>query len=315
MLEYNISLNTLFLSWNEIRGEGIAEISKGLSVNNSIKVIDFSFNPIGSMHTQKSRGIVELSNAFQENKSIVHLDLSFIGLTHEDCDVLNEGLKKNNVILGIHMLGNSRGLDSKGFCSSDIVPPSASHVYTRINKSLKAGDIDVKDLDLNKFTNCWVCEGWSPMTFKFRRDKSNLPHSKFRIDDDVLIHLSIDAFRPDLMKLNPLDPQEYIITRMVPPKSIQFYFSIRGEPRYRVDIESKTASLVKYPDLKKIEKKGESIPWRVNISPTGPQNTVQIDLDYLDEIGCRPRPMPYIVKIPGPEIPKSKWKQEKSVFK
>ena len=115
MLEYNISINTLFLSWNEIKGEGISEIAAGLTINNSIKVIDFSFNHIGSMHTQKTKGIVELSNAFQVNKSIVHLDLSFAGLTHEDCDILNEGLKKNNVILGIHMLGNSRGLDAKGF--------------------------------------------------------------------------------------------------------------------------------------------------------------------------------------------------------
>lgn len=54
------------------------------------------------------------------------------------------------------MLGNQRGLDAKGFCSSDVVSPSASHVYTRVNKSLKAGEIKIKDLDLNKCTNCWV---------------------------------------------------------------------------------------------------------------------------------------------------------------
>lgn len=153
MLEYNTSIHTLFLSWNNIKGEGIAKISQSLKVNETIKVIDLSFNPLGNMYTQKYNGILEFSDGLGENSSIVHIDLSFSGLTTEDCEILNEGLKKNNVILGIHMLGNSRGLDAKGFLSSNITPPSASHVYKRINKSLKAGEIDVKDLDLNMSTN------------------------------------------------------------------------------------------------------------------------------------------------------------------
>ena len=115
MLEVNISLTALFLSWNEIKGEGIAAISKGLINNHTIKVVDLSFNPFGSMHTQKVRGVVALSEAFAINSSIVHIDLSYVGLDHEDCDILNEGLKKNHSILGIHMLGNLRGLDAKGF--------------------------------------------------------------------------------------------------------------------------------------------------------------------------------------------------------
>jgi len=183
------------------------------------------------------------------------------------------------------MLGNARSLDAKGFCSSDISPPSASHIYKRVDKSLKAGEIDVKDLDLNKCTNCWVCEGWSPMTFRFKREWSNLSHSKFKAEEDVLIHLSIDRFEPDLMKLDPEKSDEYIITRMVPPKTVQYYFSILGEPRYRIDIESKTALVSKFPDLKNIQNKGGVLPWRLNISPTGSQNTMQIDFEYLDSIG------------------------------
>ncbi|CAI2363827.1 unnamed protein product [Moneuplotes crassus] len=315
MLEYNTSIHTLFLSWNEIKGEGIASISQSLKINNSVKVIDLSFNPLGHMYTQKYNGIVGFSNGLGENTSIVHIDLSFNGLTTEDCEILNEGLKKNNTILGIHMMGNSRGLDSKGFCSADIIPPSASHIYKRINKSLKAGEIHVKDLDLNLFTNCWVCEGWSPMTFRFRRDKSNLPHSKFKSTDDVLIHLSIDEFYPDLMRKDPENPDEYFITRMVPSKPIQFYFSVNGIARYRVDIENKSALASKYPGLKKVEHRGDSMPWRVNISPIGPQNTVKIDLDYLDSIYCRPRPPIYVPKEPEKPAPTPTWEQEKSVFK
>lgn len=153
------------------------------------------------------------------------------------------------------------------------------------------------------------------MTFRFRRDKCNLPHSKFKSDDDVLIHLSIDDFYPDLMKIDPVTKGEYFITRMVPPKPIQFYFSINGVARYRVDIENKSALTSKYPELKKVQLRGDDLPWRVNISPEGPQNKVSIDLDYLESIDCRPRPHIYVPKLPDVPVPKPKWKQEKSVFK
>ena len=93
MFEFNVSLNAIFLSWNEIKGEGLVNISRGLIKNMTLNVIDLSFNPIGSMHTQKVKGMVEFSNCLSINKSIVHLDLSYIGLTHEDWDILNEGLK------------------------------------------------------------------------------------------------------------------------------------------------------------------------------------------------------------------------------
>ncbi len=152
------------------------------------------------------------------------------------------------------------------------------------------------------------------MTFRFKRDKSNLPHSKFKPTDDVLVHLSIDDFYPDLMKEDENNKGEYIVTRMVPPKPVQFYFSINGVARYRVDIENKSALISKYPGLKKVQHRGDSIPWRVNISPVGPQNTVKIDLDYLESIDCRPRPSVYVPKIPELQSPKPKWKQEKSVF-
>lgn len=153
------------------------------------------------------------------------------------------------------------------------------------------------------------------MTFRFRSDKSNLPHSKFKSTDDVLIHLSIDDFYPDLMKEDPENPEEFQITRMVPSKQIQFYFSVNGVSRYRMDIENKSALVSKYPELKKVQMRGESIPWRLNISPVGPQNTVKIDLEYLKSIGCRPRPIIYVPKSDQNKGPKPKFQQAKSVFK
>ena len=148
------------------------------------------------------------------------------------------------------MHGNSRGLDAKGYWSAEVTATNVAHIYKRVDKDMKHGEIEIKDLDLLGCTNWWVCEGWSPITFKYRKERSNMPHSKPKSDDDVLIHLSIDRFEPDLMRPNPLDKEEYIVTRMVPPIQIQYYFSFEEIPKYLVEEESKSALVAKYPDLK-----------------------------------------------------------------
>jgi len=69
-----------------IRSEGLSELSKGVTENTGIKVIDLSFNSLGSIHMQKGTiglsnalgdTITEFSNALRANKALVHLDLSF----------------------------------------------------------------------------------------------------------------------------------------------------------------------------------------------------------------------------------------------
>ena len=152
------------------------------------------------------------------------------------------------------------------------------------------------------------------MTFKFKQKCSNLPNSKIEPDDDVLIHMNIDIFYPDLMHYDE-ENDEYFLTRMVPPMPIQYYFSVNGVPRYRVDTDSESASPIKFPGLKIVKDKGESIPWRVNVSPPGSQNRMQIDLGYLDKISCKPRPNIYEPKVFIEPEPKPQWTQENSVFK
>jgi len=71
-------------------------------------------------------------------------------LTDKDLDDLNQGLKYNHSILGIHLLGNQGGIDSFGFCSGKIDPPSSSQLLSKIDANLKAGEVNPKDLDLQK---------------------------------------------------------------------------------------------------------------------------------------------------------------------
>jgi len=224
-----------------IRSEGLSELSKGVTENTGIKVIDLSFNSLGSIHMQKGTiglsnalgdTITEFSNALRANKALVHLDLSFWGFTAEDWDILNLGLVDNHTILGIHMLGNRCGVDALGYLSEKIVPPIMSHLYSRMDPFLKVGEISQKDFDLERCKNCWICEAWVPFTFEYEKKMSSVAYIPFDSDTDVLLHLSIDSYYPDLMIKNEESSFKYTKTRMVPPGNIKFFFSVKGVSQY-----------------------------------------------------------------------------------
>ena len=168
----------------------------------------------------------------------MHIDFSYVGFSEKDWDNLNLGLKYNHHILGLHMIGNQGGIDSLGFCSSSIEPPSASQLITQIDQNLKAGEVDTKDLDLQKCTNCWIWEGWSPMTFKYIHKFSSMPNFKLKDKWEVFLHLSVDNYEPDIMFQDKSKSGEFYKVRMVPATDISFYFSIENIPRTRTDIES-----------------------------------------------------------------------------
>ena len=50
---------------------------------------------------------VELGNMFKNNRALVHVDLSNNGLSAADCKDMQEGLRLNHTILGLHMGGNN----------------------------------------------------------------------------------------------------------------------------------------------------------------------------------------------------------------
>jgi len=46
---------------------------------------------------------------------------------------MNDGLKVNQIILGIHMLGNKFDTDAKGFLSQTSQNAASFHLMTRLN--------------------------------------------------------------------------------------------------------------------------------------------------------------------------------------
>jgi len=104
---------------------------------------------------------------FKENKSLIHLDLSHNNLRREDCDLMEEGLKDNHSLLGLHMLGNDVNTNSFGYFSAKSSEPSDSHVVSRIKPILHTGTISRKRVELKSTSNCWICEGWSQVEFRW----------------------------------------------------------------------------------------------------------------------------------------------------
>ena len=49
----------------------------------------------------------------------MHLDFSHNNLGKEECNLMNKGLKMNQTVLGIHMIGNKLDTDAKGFIKSE----------------------------------------------------------------------------------------------------------------------------------------------------------------------------------------------------
>jgi hypothetical protein len=137
----------------------------------------------------------ELSQMFKENKTIIHLDLSHNNLKIKDCMIIEEGLKENHTLLGIHMVGNEVNTNAQGFFKEGISDPSVSHIITRIQPKLSTGTVSKKKIEFKATSNCWICEGWTQVLFKWNPYEHPSTEGRMisdEMDDNtvVYIHLS-----------------------------------------------------------------------------------------------------------------------------
>jgi hypothetical protein len=171
---------------------------------------------------------------FKENKTLIHLDLSHNNLKRIDCQIIDEGLKQNHTLLGIHMIGNEVNTDSLGFFKDSEHDPSISHIISRIKPTLNTGTVSKSKVELKATSNCWICEGWSQVLFKWNPYNHIGEDGKSIADlmDDttvVYIHLSSDDYEADLMEKDETTG-EFTLLRMVPPGTTKYYFSIAQPP-------------------------------------------------------------------------------------
>jgi hypothetical protein len=55
---------------------------------------------------------MEFAQMFKENKTLLHVDLSHNNFKKVDCEIIEEGLKENHTLFGIHMIGNEVNTNS-----------------------------------------------------------------------------------------------------------------------------------------------------------------------------------------------------------
>ena len=153
-------------------------------------------------------------------------------------EVIAEGLKENQTILGIHFAGNDGDVDTQGFVKAgkplSVAPAS---IMTRMQDQMKSGIItDRNALELKQNSNCWVCEGWSEHRFTYEpgRSDDNPNHDEFK---PIKLHLDIDHFEGDLMMRSEESGHEHLweVFRMLPPGPHRYFFSVDGQVKVARD--------------------------------------------------------------------------------
>jgi NLR family CARD domain-containing protein 3 len=146
-------------------------------------------------------------------------------LDSRDIEIINEGLKDNHNILGIHMLGNMGKTDHLGFLRAEQDYDYAmTTLFTRIKPNLDRGyKCNSQAIQLQASSNWWIWEGWTEVKFEFD------PSLEFDEEHDpyvpIYLHLSCDGFEEDLLLPDEEKEGIYSSTRMVPPGDVSYYFT------------------------------------------------------------------------------------------
>ena len=240
------------LSWNNIQSRGAAAIWDAIAENDTLNILDLSFNPIGigkhkasllikhsdaadkiskPNNTEPSKlkkkeiepnSPLSMSNMFRLNKSLVHWDFSNWGFSKSECKIMSKGLNENHTILGLHMIGNQMNTSPLGFLKEDDGNPGASHILAHVaNKDLKVDKSKLK-FQYNITSNCWIWERWVEIKVIFDPAKWHHPlENQLSERDRMLIHFSFENFEPDVL-FKDEETGLYYSERMV----IYFNFSI-----------------------------------------------------------------------------------------
>jgi hypothetical protein len=94
------------------RAKGGVYIVNSLIYSPSVRVLDISWNSLGSSPTQE---LIEKFCELLRVEGLVHLDMSYNKFSSEDCEKFAESLKYNHVLMGLHAVGNAAKMDTLGF--------------------------------------------------------------------------------------------------------------------------------------------------------------------------------------------------------
>lgn len=115
-LQNNPNLIEVYLYWNKLSSVGGEALAEQLAPNNQIVVLELSHNSLG-MFPRVQAGQKLIRSINQNCPQMRHLDLSHNSFARQDLAEMNELLRANRTIYGLHVEGNSSGcfVDARGF--------------------------------------------------------------------------------------------------------------------------------------------------------------------------------------------------------
>ncbi|EAR90528.1 hypothetical protein TTHERM_00118760 (macronuclear) [Tetrahymena thermophila SB210] len=240
----NSQLQELYLHWNNISSQGGLAIAQGLEQNNSLQVLDLSYNGLGNPQNLSSCLSI-IKSCSLDNSQMKHLDLSYNNIPLQESQEISLYLKENFSLFGIHYNGNEGNwfFDSRGFMIQENLSQGQGllkdNQHQRINSLLQV-ERKCKE-DTNKIQDiCWICDGWQEITFEIFSQQSSSFCNK-----PVFLHLDFENYRPHYMDVDPNNPNRFFVKRMCPPnKKILFFFSdpLKKILYYSLDYETASFS-------------------------------------------------------------------------
>lgn len=294
MLHYNNQLKRLDLHWNCLRAEGLLLILEGISENTTLLELDISWNAIGN--NKDLRMYENISQNLSRQKYLLHLDLSHNYISHQESEVLANGLVLNHTLTGLHIAGNECSLDSKGFIvSSSQTQLDQGHFFKRI--------IGSPQYIHSTRLNCWICEHWKEVTFYWRPAVSGKA-----VSEPIFLHLECDEFKPELMESHK---GIFILKRAVPSGTSKFFFSYMTSPM--CSKEYKTESLDSPLELEIEYWEGCIVPVKLFAL-----NYIDSNIDknlYAELENVKPRTIGLKYQPPEEELIRIPWSIGISLFK
>lgn len=171
------SLEKLDMNWNHASGDAARDLVRGLYDNGQLgagklRDVNLSWNPLGTVGGENTCRL--LAQVFAEENTLQHLDLSNCELSSGLCQILADGLKANNSLLGVHLRGNEATVSPRGF----IVPVQPEFGI------LKERPIPAAE----PASACWVCERWRETRISY------VPGVSGPDDAEVFVFTSVDSY-------------------------------------------------------------------------------------------------------------------------
>ena len=232
----NIKFKDIVLPSIEENGKGAKnkipkpDYLKSIKLQKNMKIPEIPISPFA----------IALGQLFKSKEvGLVHLNISHNKINYIDCSHIEEEVKNNHTILGIHVEGNEMSIDSLGFIhafkknerKNDYFANSQISYETKYNKesnilmgnSLLKSKI-TKHLEIKHKNNCWICEGWNEMQFILDHDNKTVGYDKKKCTN-AKIYLNIDNYKAFEMNYVKSD-ENSVVYRMCPPGEVKYFYTL-----------------------------------------------------------------------------------------